>query len=259
MQNLAWSFAIALVVTVFSTCSWYLGKEPLRQKTLVGTDRTLVILLPTIAGRGLEYEKAGFVEAVRERGFEADLRIYDLNPLAYLRGGIAELLKREVVDVAGAEGYDRIILVGISLGGHGALLYYSKYSDDVDGIVIFAPFLAGAVVSKEIERADGLNKWEDCPFFSTDYACNMWKLLKDTTQHTEKRRKIILGYGTDDSFAERNRLLGEALPAENVFTYDGGHDWMTWKQLWIWVMDELAVRCGSPGKGFCVIKEKKLR
>jgi hypothetical protein len=77
-----------------------------------------VLLLPPIAGRGLRYEQNGFVEAVRERGFGADLKIVDVNPTLYLQGKIVEVLKNELIDPAKASGYSNILLVGISLGGH---------------------------------------------------------------------------------------------------------------------------------------------
>ena len=44
--------------------------------------------------------------------------------------------------------------------------------------------------------------------------------------------KLVLGYGTRDSLAPANRLLAATLPAERVFTADGGHDWQTWGELW---------------------------
>ena len=68
---------------MFSGCSWYLGEQKLREKTHAGTNRTLVVFLPTIHGRGFYYENQGFLEAVRQRGFEANLRILDVNPMLY--------------------------------------------------------------------------------------------------------------------------------------------------------------------------------
>jgi len=61
---------MAGTIFLLSGCNWYFGKEGLRGETHAGTNRTLVIFLPPIHGKGLEYEKKGFIQAVRERGFE---------------------------------------------------------------------------------------------------------------------------------------------------------------------------------------------
>ena len=119
-------FAIACTIPLFVGCSSYTSKKSLGYKHYVGPDRVLVLLLPPIGGRGSHYETNGFVEAVREKGFEADLKILDVNPVFYFQGRITELVKNELVDPAKASGYERVILVGTSRGGHGALLYISR-------------------------------------------------------------------------------------------------------------------------------------
>ena len=250
--------AIAFILLLFPGCSWYLGKPELRSRTYVGPERVAVLLLPPIGGKGFHYETNGFIEAVRERGFEADLTVLDVNPVLYLKGTIVELIKAELVDPAKASGYERILLVGTSLGGYGALLYINKCPEDVDGVIVLAPFLGGPRVAEAIEEAGGLNQWEDCPVFGWRYACAMWKGLKDHVSHPERHATIILGYGIDDGFAERNRLLGEVLPAENIFTVSGGHDWTTWKKLWIQVLDYFHVECEKTGRGSCLIDIRRV-
>ena len=250
--------AIACIILFLVGCSWYTSKKSLRYKHYVGPDRVLVVLLPPISGQGSHYETNGFVEAVREKGFEADLKILDVNPVLYFRGRIIELVKTELVDPAKASGYKRIILVGTSLGGHGALLYITKYSDDVDGVVVLAPFLGGRRVAEAIEKAGGLERWEDCPALEWDYLCDMWKLLKTCVSDPHKHTNIILGYGTDDGFAKQNRLLANELPPGNVFTVPGGHDWVTWKNLWVEVLDYFRVNCSHTGEDTCLIEIKKV-
>ena len=140
MKSVVSFFAITTIVLFLSGCFWNTGKPALTSRTYVGTDRVLVMLLPPISGKGFYYETNGFIEAVRERGFEADLKILDVSPVLYLKGSIVELIKTELVDLAKASGYKRILLVGTSLGGHGALLYITKCPEDVDGVVVLAPF-----------------------------------------------------------------------------------------------------------------------
>jgi hypothetical protein len=243
-----------LITIVAWGCFHKAGQQELRFKKYVGPNRVLVLLLPSIQGKGLHYEKHGFVEAVRERGFEADLKILDVNPLLYLQGRIVDVVKTEIVDPAIDSGYKKIILVGISLGGHGVLLYVTKESQDIDGVVVIAPFIGGFFINDVIKSAGGLSRWEECPPIEWDYACDMWKLLKDYLSVSENQDKIILGFGLEDGFAKSNQLLANELPARNVFRVSGGHDWVTWKTIWTKVLDHYHVACSGANGALCHIE-----
>jgi esterase/lipase superfamily enzyme len=239
MKKAIWLCAIASIVVLFIGCSGSRDKKELpsvRYSSMTGK-RTLVVLLPTMGGKGSHYETQGFLEVLWERGFEASMEIVDVKPSLYLRGKFVELLKTEVIAPAKAEGYEEIYLVGTSLGGHGALLYATKYPEDVDGIVILAPFISLHIASEAIEEAGGLDTWEDCPFLAWNYACNLWKSLKVYVSDPRNQRKVVLGFGREDKFAAQCRVLADALSPEQVFTVSGGHDWATWKKLWIKAAD----------------------
>ncbi len=257
MKRLVSVLAILCIITLFVGCSWYTSKKSIGYKHYVGQDRVLVLLLPPIGGMGSHYETNGFIEAVREKGFEADLKILDVNPVLYLQGRIIDLVKTELVDPAKASGYETIILVGVSLGGHGALLYIMQHPEDVDGVVVLAPFLGGDRFAGAIEKAGSLEKWEDCPALGWDYPCIMWKLLKACVSDPNHQSTIILGYGTEDGFAKQNSLLAKELPPKNVFKVAGGHDWVTWKRLWIQVLEYFHVNCSQTGHETCPIEIKR--
>jgi hypothetical protein len=239
MKRIILLCAMAIIVVVFLGCSASRDKKALpsvRYSGMTGK-RSLVVLLPTIGGEGDHYETQGFLDEVWERGFEASLEIVDVKPTLYLGSRIVELLKTEVVEPAKAEGFEEIYLVGISLGGHGVLLYATKYPDDVDGIIIFAPFISGDTASEAIDDAGGLETWEDCPFLAWTHACNLWKSLKVYVSDSRDQRKVVLGFGTEDIFVEQCRILSDVLLPEQVFTVSGGHDWPTWKKLFIKAAD----------------------
>lgn len=231
-------FFIAAILLAYNGCT---GKQLSHTKFYPGTGkgRSLVVLLPTIGGKGSQYEEYGLMEELRMRGTLADAVVLNVNFRLYLRRKTVEILKTEVIDPAKAKGYKRFYLVGTSLGGHGALLYATQYPEDVDALFLFAPFISGPLVTKAIEEAGGLDEWKDCPFLAWKYACNVWKGVKDYASDPERRARVYLGYGTEDKFARECRTLAEVLPAENVFTVPGGHDWATWKELWIKVLDHL--------------------
>ena len=96
------------------------------------------------------------------------------------------------------------------------------------------------------------------PKFEWDYTCNMWKLLKACVSDPHTQSAIILGYGTEDGFAQQNSLLAKELPPQNVFTVAGGHDWETWKLLWIEVLEYFHVNCSQTAEETCLIEIKRI-
>jgi hypothetical protein len=250
MKRIIWLCAIASIVVVSPGCSGSRGKKALpsvRYSGMTGK-RSLLVLLPTMGGKGSHYETQGFLDEVWERGFEASMEVVDVKPSLYLGSKIVELLKTEVIEPAKTEGFEEIYLVGISLGGHGALLYATNYPEDVDGIVILAPFISGDRASEAIDEAGGLDTWEDCPFLAWTHACNLWKSLKVYVSDSRNQRKVVLGFGTEDIFVDQCRILADVLLPEQVFTVPGGHDWETWKKLFIKAADyfrELKIQRGK--------------
>ena len=239
MKRIILRGVIASIVVLFLGCSGSQDKKALpsvRYSGMTGK-RSLVVLFPGIGGKGSHYETQGFLEVLWERGFEASMEVLDVKPSLYLGSRIVELVKTKVIEPAKAEGYEKIYLVGVSLGGHGALLYATTYPEDVDGIVVLAPFLSGDRASEAIEEAGGLDIWEDCPFLAWDYACNLWKSLKLYVSDSSNQRKVVLGFGREDKFADQCRVLADALLPQQVFTVPGGHDWATWKKLFIKAAD----------------------
>ena len=59
---------------------------------------------------------------------------------------------------------------------------------------------------------------------------NIWAWL---TQLPEPARsKIYLAYGAEDKFAVPNSVLAQYLPANQVVTQAGQHNWHGWNTLW---------------------------
>ena len=233
MKKVMWLCAIASIVVLFLGCSGSRGKKALpsvRYSGMTGK-RSLVVLFPTMGGKGSHYETQGFLDEVWERDFEASMEVLDVKPSLYLGSRIVELVKTEVIEPAKAEGYKEIYLIGISLGGHGALLYATTHPEDIDGIVVLAPFISGDLVSEAIEEAGGLDTWEDCPFLGWEYACNVWKSLQVYVSDSENQKKIVLGFGREVKFVDQFRVRADVLLPEQVFTVPGGPDWETGKNL----------------------------
>ncbi len=239
MKRIIWLCVIAGIVFLFLGCTGSRGEKKLpsvRYSGMTGK-RSLVVLFPGIGGKGAHYTTQGFLDEVWERGFEASMEVLEVKPSLYLGSRIVELVKTEVIEPAKAEGFEEFYFVGVSMGGHGVLLYATTYPEDVDGIVILAPFISFDFSSEAIEEAGGLEKWQDCPFLAWDYGCNVWKSLQIYVSDPRNQRKVVLGFGREDRFVDQCRVLADALLPEQVFTVPGGHDWATWKELFVKVAD----------------------
>ncbi len=144
----------------------------------------------------------------------------------YLSGDIAAALHRAVLEPALAQGYARLWLLGISLGGMAALLTASLRIAELEGIILLAPYLGTQGTIAALEAAGSLAS-------ATALEQRIWAWLRQDPA----RKAVYLGYGEADRFARGHRLLARALPARNVVTQPGGHDWATWTALWQRLLD----------------------
>jgi pimeloyl-ACP methyl ester carboxylesterase len=191
-----------------------------------------MILLPGIGDVAEDYESHGFVDAVLRSEAPADLAAVDVHVGYYARRTVLERLRKDVIAPAREAGYEKIWLVGISLGGLGASLYAAEHAADLQGLVLLAPFLGDPRIVREIAGAGGLGAWQPDERTEGDYQRRLWQWAKRYSKGSEKLPALFLGYGEGDPFAPANRLLAQALPVECVLTVPGGHDWRTWHRLW---------------------------
>jgi hypothetical protein len=201
---------------------------------------TLLVFLPGRYDRPKDLVDKGFVQAVRERGVDADILIPDLHFGYYIKRTAVDRLHEDVIRPAREKGYRRIWLVGISVGGLGALLYPQMQPGMVDELVLIAPYLGESRIHQEIVRAGGLKAWEPGQWTAEDYERTLWDWLR---RHGGRPDPVIsLGYGRSDSFAMSNRLLAAVLPDNRVTSVPGGHEWAPWLQIWETVLDRRPLR-----------------
>lgn len=195
-------------------------------------ERTLLVMLPGAGMTPGQFAEHGMVAAAHEESNAVDV-IAANPPLAlYLDGTIAAALHRSIVEPALARGYSRLWLLGISLGGLGALLYASGHAQEVEGLVLLAPFLGTEGTIAEIAGAGGLAAWSASGSASTPIERQALIWLKDFLARRPERPALYLGYGRDDRFARAHRMVAAGLPKGSVVSADGNHDWETWLALW---------------------------
>jgi pimeloyl-ACP methyl ester carboxylesterase len=210
-----------------------------------GTGRALLIMLPGAKARAQDFIECGFVRAVRERGLTLDIAAVDAHLGHYLERSFSERLTHDIIAPARARNYRRIWLMGISLGGMGALTYAREHPGEIEGVVLLAPFLATRGTVAEVVRAGGWAGWQPGALAADDHERHLLAWLK-AYRPAAGLPELHLGYGTGDRFVAARVLLGARLPAAQVVSIDGGHDWMTWLSLWRRLL-ERGLFAGSDG------------
>lgn len=200
----------------------------------------LVVFLPGRGDRAEDFEERGFLGAAREAGLEADVLAVDAHLAYYYKRVITQRLWEDVVLPARAHGYRRVFVVGISLGGLGAITLAQEHPDAVAGLFVLAPYLGEPELAREIEAAGGLARWRG-EASARDFR-GVWGFLRGYAAG-EARPPLWLAYGESDRYAYGHRLLAAALPKERVLVTAGGHDWKAWDRLW----REFLARGAFPG------------
>ncbi|OWW21166.1 alpha/beta hydrolase [Noviherbaspirillum denitrificans] len=192
----------------------------------------LMVFLPGIGDVAEDFIRRGFIERVRHHGVASGSVVLDAHYGYYASRSLHALLRRDVLDAADKEGYQKVWMTGISLGGFGAASFAAMHPDRVAGLLLLAPYLGNESLIREIRQAGGARHWEPGRITEDDYPRRLWAWLKHAYAAGGTDMPIYLGYGTHDRFAPAHRLLEELLPPANVCALPGGHDWRTWERLW---------------------------
>jgi len=232
-------------------CSWaFPAPTPMRTVRQFADghqrSRCLVAFLPGFGDDERVFIDHGFDEALRARNLRVDTIFARATYGYYARKTILTRLRRDVIDPAMVEEYPQIWVVGVSMGGLGALLVAKEPDAKIAGVYLLAPYLGDDDLLREIDRAGGLGRWEPGPSSDKAYDRDLWRFLKIATQHPDAPPAIFLGAGDHDKLAYGHRLLAAALPQSRVFSTPGPHDWESWSSLWADFLDrsDFRARCG---------------
>ena len=197
-----------------------------------GADRVALVMLPGAGDRGQDLVEQGFVRALRRRGLAVDAMVAEARFDHYLERSVVAELERDIIAPLRTRGAARIWLMGISLGCTGALSYARAYAGAIEGVILLAPFLGTRGLIAEITQAGGLRNWQPGTLAPEDDERRLLAWLKQYSAGDPALPRICLGYGTGDRYVPASLLLAQQLPAQQVMTVEGGHDWPTWLKLW---------------------------
>lgn len=195
-------------------------------------NKRLLVFMRGIGGSHHSFEEEGLVADVWACGLPFDIACPNAHFGYYGDRNLVLRLKEDVIDPARARGYQKIWLVGISMGGLGALLYLMERPEDIAGVYLISPFLGTQFFLEEIEAAGGVRQWNPGPHKAEeDWQRMLWHWMKTTiADHPDK--VVYLGYGANDPYKKGHQLLATLLPPARVNVIDGGHDYQTFKTLW---------------------------
>jgi pimeloyl-ACP methyl ester carboxylesterase len=235
MQIILKLFVLIMTVVLSGGCSTNAPLNTLYyQMDATSTQKEMLIFL---RGRGEQQEyfaSAGYVADIKRRQLPFDMAVPNAHFGYYLGETLVPRLKADIIDPARAKGYERFWLVGVSMGGLGALMYTREHPDDIAGVCLISPFLGYAKIIKEITAAGGVANWQPGEYDpKSDWQRMLWHWLKQQAQDADQPlSKIYLGYGDEDSYTQAHGLLKQLLPVDHVFITSGGHDQETMKRVW---------------------------
>ncbi len=238
-RNLARLSVIALCGFLANCAIFRIARTPVRsiEHPAAETDdgpRRVLVMLPGFGDRPGAFERHGFIEAVHTLDPTIEIVAVDAHFGYYRKNTIVTRVYDDVIAPAIASGADEIWLLGISMGGSGALSIAELHADEIDGIILLAPYTGGSDFAEEIREAGGLDAWETHTVADEKvrpaHFRSLWAWMDGYTTG-EQRPTLYLGVGTDDGFERGADLIGEHLPEGHYQTLPGGHDWTVWGPL----------------------------
>jgi pimeloyl-ACP methyl ester carboxylesterase len=234
-----------LCISLFGCALFYTTKKPIDSIYYVtgkAPSDSLIVMLPGGGDEPADFMRNGLIKAVQDSGIRADAIAVDANLGYYFKRNLLPRLHEDVIIPAKQKGYKKIWLLGISMGGLGAMIYAKHYPDHINGLVLLAPFLGYPGVVNEIADAGGLSRWSPQEQIDKDdYQHDLWKWLKGYTRPEENHPRLVIGYGKEDKFAAGAALLAEVLPKDQVHIVQGRHDWEAWGRIFDLILQSGAI------------------
>jgi pimeloyl-ACP methyl ester carboxylesterase len=195
-------------------------------------ERILLLMLPGAKNTPQQLVENGFIRALRERNLPVDALALDAHVDLYLERGRVEQVLHHALDEVRARGYRRIWVLGISLGGSGAMICAAQRAPEIEGLFLLAPFLGTRGLIAEVQAAGGLLHWQPGEIHHRDHERALLAQIRQRMRQIDDFPDIHLGYGDEDRYRAASVMLSERLPSQRVTVVPGGHEWSTWAVLW---------------------------
>ena len=234
-----WSLFLLLVTGLAGLPGCLAPPEPVepmpaiwKQADPSGPQETLFVFLPGRFDAPEDFLDHGFWRQMRETGIPADAVFTDAHLGYYYRQSLVERLSNDILQPARNMGYRNIWVVGISLGGLGAVLFDADAPGWWDGMVLIAPFPGdNPSVLEAVRRSPSIANAELPPEFpDDDYTAKFWHWFQDFQANPQG--PLFLAIGNDDRLYSEQVLIARDLSPDRVLEVEGNHSWPVWEELW---------------------------
>lgn len=225
---------IALPVLLgVSGCYWRIAREPMPSVALssLGPEqaRGAIVLLNGFGGRTTDFDEHGFLRVLRAQAPAYDVIAPDAHYGYYTKGMVVDQLHAHVIGPLVARGYREIWLIGVSMGGHGAVAYARAHPERIKGLLLFAPHLGPGYTVRDVQRAGGVCRYEATMPNARNragFAQGNFAWLKDALCGRPPKVSVWVAVGDQDVGA--SGLLAELIEPDRYLVLPGGHDWNVW-------------------------------
>ena len=224
--------AFALLLTL-AGCYWRIAHEPMPFVAYgdLGPQRArgAIVLMPGFADKPDDFDVQGFVPVLRKNAPDYDIFAADAHFGYYNKNTLLEQLHTNVIGPLVTRGYRELWIVGISMGGHGAVAYARAYPERVKGLLLFAPYLGPGDVVQEVAQAGGICHYAPpmpLPESRFGFAQANFVWLKEVL--CSKPAKVSLWVGVGDRDMAKRDLLRDVVEPDHYLVLPGGHDWNVW-------------------------------
>lgn len=184
---------------------------------------TLVVLLHGRGGEADNFVRYGAVDEIRSCNPGVNILGVDSH-FGYYRDRIIEQrLREDIIRPARENGTREVWILGISMGGLGGLVYRQRNPDDIEAVILMAPYLGD---------------WDELEVYLEKPAAEHGELDQDFVEiwnrlgaSANRHPDLTLAYGEGDSFNNQHRWLAGLLGDQRVVSGPGGHNWKAWQPL----------------------------
>ena len=237
--------SLVMILPLLSSCYFLKSTSaPIPYQAFINHQKQndhLIIFLPGLGDEPSAFSEAGFFDSEIFKQVPFDYLLVDSHLGYYTNRLISMRMKQDILDPI-AKRYQKVSVVGTSLGGLGALLLADDYPEIISHAILIAPYMGNPEAINVVKQAGGLSKWyQQGANFSAEMedleqTLMAWKKAYRLIYQHQSR--IVLTYGEQDRFALFGTELAKNLPSDQVVTQKGGHKWKVWKQLWQKIIDE---------------------
>ena len=234
---------VGLLAMMLPSCMW-IPRQPVTPLRTISSGaaekpKQCVVLLPGRWSLPEEFQKEGLMQMAQQHWPRARIISPDLHLAYYKNRTAVERLREDVILPAKRAGAEEIIVVGVSMGGLGALLYDLEHPGEIDRMILLSPFLGEDEAVREIEAAGGVRKWQPGAIAEKDFSRQLWLGLKRQWLGQRQRPAVILACGDKDRLRATNqRFAKDFLKPSQVIDLPGEHDWPTWRAAFRTVLEK---------------------